>query len=66
MFEDAICCLGNSVVLFIRAVSEKFLCDKCKEEVDFEDVAYLGSGFEECSPFMELDCFCRECYEENE
>jgi len=47
-------------------MSEKYLCDKCNKEVDFEDVAYLGSEFEVCNPLMEIDCVCRECCEENE
>ena len=44
-------------------MSEKYQCDNCKKEVDFEYVAYLGNDSEVCNPFEELECFCKECHE---
>jgi len=40
----------------------EYTCDECKEDIPWEKVAYLG-GEGECSPFMHLDCYCRDCYE---
>jgi hypothetical protein len=45
-------------------VSSEYRCDKCGKEVEFDDLGYLGSPDNTCSPFMKLDCFCKDCYEE--
>jgi hypothetical protein len=44
-------------------MSEKYQCDKCEKEVDFEDVAYLGNESSDCNPFETLECYCKECHE---
>lgn len=48
-------------------MSEKYKCDKCGEEVDWEDVVYYGTDHDECSPFVEMECYCKRClsYEES-
>lgn len=40
----------------------EYECDRCKKDLTWEEVAYLG-GEDGCSPFMHLDCYCRDCYE---
>jgi len=44
-----------------------FKCDKCGEELDFDEVAYLAPDDPaagervECSPFTKLTCLCAKC-----
>ena len=47
-------------------MSDLYECDRCGTEVTLEDVGFLGSENEECSPFVELDCFCTDCTIGNE
>ena len=47
-------------------MSDLYECDRCGAEVTLEDVGFLGSESEECSPFMKLDCFCTDCTIESE
>lgn len=44
--------------------NNKHECDNCGRIVDFDEVAYLGSEYQVCSPFMKLDCICNKCYYE--
>jgi len=44
-------------------MSEKYQCDKCKKEVKFEEVAYLGNEHNRCNPFETLRCYCKECFD---
>jgi hypothetical protein len=44
-------------------VSAMYTCTECGTEVPFDDIAYLGNeADDQCSPFMELTCLCKECY----
>jgi len=45
--------------------SKEYKCDECGKEVDYEDVAYLGNESTHCSPFEELECYCKDCYEKS-
>jgi hypothetical protein len=42
-------------------MSEIYVCDRCAEEVEFSEVGYLGNGTDNCSPFIDLDCYCINC-----
>jgi|APSaa5957512535_1039671.scaffolds.fasta_scaffold04366_3 hypothetical protein len=47
-------------------MSTDYKCDKCKKEIDFEEVGYLGAvdrNNTECSPFMNFETICVECEE---
>jgi hypothetical protein len=42
-------------------MSEVYVCDRCKKEIEFSEVGYLGSDTDNCSPFIDLDCYCEDC-----
>lgn len=46
--------------------AEKYKCDRCGYWFEFSELAYLGAKDESCSPFMRLDAYCHDCYEEGE
>ena len=43
---------------------EMYECDKCHKEYDITGIAMLApeNPSEECSPFIELQTICHECY----
>tara|TARA_R110002020_G_scaffold148779_1_gene324817 strand:+ start:8663 stop:8968 length:306 start_codon:yes stop_codon:yes gene_type:complete len=44
-------------------ISKEFKCDVCSQEIDIEDVGYLGDldNGDECNEFMTLVTICRNC-----
>jgi len=43
---------------------KEYVCDVCGSDLEFDEVGYLGSENESCSPFMKLDCRCVQCVRE--
>lgn len=39
-----------------------YICDKCNTEMSIMELGYLGSDDESCSPFTQLTCLCKKCY----
>jgi len=42
---------------------EIYVCDRCEKEITYEQVGYLGNETENCSPFIDLDCYCQDCWD---
>jgi hypothetical protein len=43
-----------------------YICDKCNTEMSIMELGYLGSDDESCSPFTQLTCLCKKCYNDRE
>jgi len=46
-----------------------YKCDRCGEDLSFDEVAYLGPVDRddmECSAFQETECVCNDCEDEQD
>ena len=42
-----------------------YVCDRCKEEKPFNEIAELSGPEGICNPFMQMTCICLDCVIEN-
>jgi len=47
-------------------MEREYQCDRCGKQMEYDEVAYLGSDEEGCSPFMKLECLCFDCLRKKE
>ncbi len=44
--------------------SQDYTCDRCGEIMNVHELGYLGNPTDEnCTPHMELECYCDTCWE---
>ena len=49
-----------------KGMEREYQCDRCGKQMEYDEVAYLGSDEEGCSPFMKLECLCFDCLRKKE
>src|SRR5436305_5872820 len=69
-YQCQICGIGTDAkgYLYKCCSCEKFFCEDCMIDVEFESTWRISNnpqvqyGFEECEPFIEIGKWCRECF----
>ncbi len=46
---------------FTLKTPKDYKCQECKKLISFEEIGYLGSDDDSCSPFTQLTCICKDC-----